>query len=56
LICQPDDTRYLAPPGPTTWIYETQLKLMRKVARPLFRRKLAPRRARAGVAALEPAC
>ncbi len=56
LICQPDDTRYLATPGPSTWIYETQLKLMRKVAQPIFRRKLALRRARGGAATLAPAC
>jgi hypothetical protein len=56
LICQPDDTRYLAPRGPSTWIYEARLKLMRQVARPLFRRKLAPLSVRAGLSALESAC
>jgi len=56
LICQPDDTRYLAHPGPTTWIYETRLKLMRSVARPIFRRKIARRTARAGPGALERVC
>jgi len=43
LVCQPDDTRYLAPPGWRTWIYEAHLALARRVARPLFRKKLQPR-------------
>jgi hypothetical protein len=56
LICQPDDTRYLARPGASTWLYEARLKLMKNAARPLFRRKLARRPARVGASALEPAC
>jgi hypothetical protein len=56
LICQPDDTRYLARPGASTWLYEARLKLMKSAARPLFRRKLARRPARHGVSYLSPAC
>jgi hypothetical protein len=43
LICQPDDTRYLARPGASTWMYEAQLKVLKNAARPLFRHKLARR-------------
>jgi hypothetical protein len=56
LICQPDDTRYLARPGASTWLYEAQLRLMKKAAAPLFKRKLAPRAPRPVAGALEPAC
>jgi len=44
LICQPDDTRYLAKPSLSTWLYEARLSLMRRAARPIFRRKLKPHR------------
>jgi hypothetical protein len=40
LICQPDDTRYLARPGLSTWSYERWLKLARWAARPIFENKL----------------
>jgi hypothetical protein len=43
LVCQPDDTRYLAPRGFTTWAYERWLGLMRRGAGPVFARKLRPR-------------
>jgi hypothetical protein len=56
LICQPDDTRYLARPGASTWIYEARLKVMKNAARPIFRRKLARRPARRAARALGPAC
>jgi hypothetical protein len=48
LVCQPDDTRYLAPPGPASWLYERWLSVARAAARPLFTRKMRPRPARAG--------
>jgi hypothetical protein len=43
LICQPDDTRYLARSGPATWMYETWLSAMRHLAQPVFRKRIAPR-------------
>jgi len=43
LVCQPDDTRYLAPRGISSWAYEQWLGLMRRSASPLFARKLRPR-------------
>jgi len=43
LVCQPDDTRYLAKPGLTTWMYEAWLAGMRHVAQPLFRKRMTPR-------------
>jgi len=43
LVCQPDDTRYLAPRGVTTWAYEQWLYGIRRVASPLFARKMRPR-------------
>jgi hypothetical protein len=46
LVCQPDDTRYLAPRGFKSWLYERRLGLMRRLAKPVFdrrlRRRLAP--------------
>jgi hypothetical protein len=48
LIVQPDDTRYLATPGPATWGYEAYLRLARAAARPLFAKKMRPTAARAG--------
>ncbi len=51
LICQPDDTRYLARPALSTWLYEARLKLMRRAARPIFRGKLRPRAPRAAAPA-----
>ena len=56
LICQPDDTRYLARPGFSTWLYEAQLRFMKKAATPVFRRKLSRRAARPKADVLEPAC
>jgi hypothetical protein len=44
LICQPDDTRYLARSTPSTWLYEARLRVMKQLAQPLFRRKLKPQR------------
>jgi hypothetical protein len=44
LIVNPDDARELAPPGPATWWYETKRRAMRLLARPLFRRRMRPRR------------
>ena len=43
LVCQPDDTRYLARPGVSSWLYERWLSVMRQAARPVFSRKLGPR-------------
>lgn len=43
LICQPDDTRYLAPRGIGPWLYERWLAAARWAARPMFARKLRPR-------------
>ncbi len=43
LVCQPDDTRYLARPGLSTWLYERWLGIMRQAAKPVFTRKLEPR-------------
>lgn len=51
LIVQPDDTRYLAAPGPATWAYEAYLRLARAAARPLFAKKMRPTAARSGFAA-----
>ena len=47
LICQPDDTRYLARPGFSSWLYEARLRLLKKAARGVFRKKLARRPAAA---------
>ena len=47
LICQPDDTRYLARPGVSTWMYEAWLAAMRRLAQPVFRSRMAPRLATA---------
>ena len=44
LICQPDDTRYLAQPGVGRWLYEAWLRAARLAARPVFARKLRPSR------------
>jgi hypothetical protein len=43
LVCQPDDTRYLANPGLSTWLYEGWLGMMRRAAKPVFARRLQPR-------------
>lgn len=43
LICQPDDTRYLARPGLSTWGYERWLKFARWAARPIFESRVRPR-------------
>ena len=43
LVCQPDDTRYLARPGLSSWLYERWLGLVRRAARPVFAEKLRPR-------------
>jgi hypothetical protein len=40
LVVQPDDTRYLARPGLSTWSYETFLAAARAGAKPLFARKM----------------
>lgn len=42
LICQPDDTRYLAEPGWRRWLYEAYLRTARIAARPMFARALRP--------------
>lgn len=42
LICQPDDTRYLARPGLSSWAYERWLGLARRAAKPVFERRLRP--------------
>lgn len=42
LVVQPDDTRYLARPGLSTWAYESFLAAARVAARPLFARKMRP--------------
>ena len=39
LVCQPDDTRYLAKAGVDRWLYESWLAAGRLAARPLFARK-----------------
>ena len=49
LVCQPDDTRYLAPPGFRTWLYERKLGLMRRLAKPVFGKRMEPRGTRAAV-------
>lgn len=56
LICQPDDTRYLARPTPSTWIYEARLRLMQRLARPVFRRKIRPQRIHADASAAPAPC
>jgi hypothetical protein len=43
LVCQPDDTRYLAPRGLGSWLYERRLGLMRQLAKPVFLRRLRRR-------------
>lgn len=40
LVVQPDDTRYLARPGLSTWAYESFLGAARAGAKPLFARKM----------------
>jgi hypothetical protein len=50
LICQPDDTRYLASPGVSTWMYEAWLAAMRRLAQPVFRSRMAPRLAASAAA------
>jgi len=44
LIVQPDDTRYLAPPGLPTRLYDLKLAAMSLVAKPLFATRRRPRR------------
>jgi len=56
LVCQPDDTRYLARPGLSSWLYERWLAVMRQAARPVFRRKLRPRPVPAAVLEASGAC
>jgi hypothetical protein len=43
LVCQPDDTRYLAPPGWRSWLYERKLAVMRRLAAPVFDARMKPR-------------
>jgi len=43
LVCTPDDTRYLAPPGMRSRLYELRLSLMRHVAQPVFAQRLQPK-------------
>jgi hypothetical protein len=43
LVCQPDDTRYLAPAGPASWLYERWLAAVRAATGPMFARKMRPR-------------
>jgi hypothetical protein len=47
LIVQPDDARYLADPGLSTWLYDLRLSAMRAVARPIFQAKRRRRTIRA---------
>ncbi len=56
LICQPDDTRYLARHTPSTWLYEARLRVMKRLARPIFRRKLRPQRIAADAGAAPRPC
>jgi hypothetical protein len=56
LVCQPDDTRYLARPGLSTWLYERWLGLARGAAKPVFARKLRPRPAPASAPPAPAAC
>ena len=56
LICQPDDTRYLASPGVSTWMYEAWLAAMRRLAQPVFRSRMAPRLAAAAAPAAAGPC
>ncbi len=56
LICQPDDTRYLARPTPSTWLYEARLRMMKRLARPVFQRKLRPQRIRADASVAPAPC
>jgi hypothetical protein len=56
LICQPDDTRYLANPGVSTWMYEAWLAAMRRLAQPVFRSRMAPRLAADAAAAAAGPC
>jgi hypothetical protein len=43
LIVNPDDARYLAPPSFGKWWYVTKLGLVKKLATPLFAKKMRPR-------------
>jgi hypothetical protein len=56
LVCQPDDTRYLARPGLSSWLYERWLGMMRQAARPVFEMKLRPRPLAVSVTAAPRAC
>ncbi len=56
LICQHDDTRYLASPGISTWMYEAWLAAMRRLAQPVFRSRMAPRFAAAAASAAAGPC
>jgi hypothetical protein len=43
LICQPDDTRYLARRGFGSWLYEAKLAILRRAAEPVFRERMRRR-------------
>ncbi|HEU5310070.1 MAG TPA: hypothetical protein VFV24_01330, partial [Candidatus Eisenbacteria bacterium] len=43
LVCQPDDTRYLAPGGWRSWAYEQRLSLLRRLAGPVFEARMKAR-------------
>lgn len=47
LVVNPDDTAYLAPETPATWVFETYRRAVKFAAQPLFRWKMRPRRPRA---------
>lgn len=51
LVVQPDDARYLAEPGPATWLYDLRLSLLRLAARPIFRARRRTRRIEADATA-----
>ena len=43
LIVNPEDARDLTPPSFGKWWYETKLKLMRRIARSIFRKRMQAR-------------
>jgi hypothetical protein len=43
LIVNPDDAKYLAPPGLGKFWYETKLKAVKRLAAPYFAWKMRPR-------------
>jgi hypothetical protein len=43
LIVQPGDTRYLRPRGAASFVYEAEMAMQRRLARPYFWWKLRPK-------------